>query len=57
MACRMKLIYDRNTYVVDLDRVSAFCHTQIVAYPSQFLTEVSLSSPLNKATQKPTKLF
>jgi hypothetical protein len=24
----IKLIYDRNTYVVDLDRVSAFCHTQ-----------------------------
>lgn len=23
----IKLIYDRNTYVIDLDRVSAFCHT------------------------------
>ena len=23
----IKLLYDRNTYVVDLDRVSAFCHT------------------------------
>ncbi len=24
----IKLTYDRNTYVVDLDRVSGFCHTQ-----------------------------
>jgi hypothetical protein len=24
----IKLIYDRNTYIVDLDRVSAFCCTQ-----------------------------
>jgi hypothetical protein len=24
----IKLTYDRNTYVVDLDRVSAFCYTQ-----------------------------
>jgi len=23
----LKLVYDRNTYIVDLDRVSAFCHT------------------------------
>ena len=23
----IKLIYDRNTYIIDLDRVSAFCHT------------------------------
>ncbi len=23
----IKLLYDRNTYVVDLDRISAFCHT------------------------------
>ncbi|MDX2242982.1 MAG: hypothetical protein NW224_20065 [Leptolyngbyaceae cyanobacterium bins.302] len=22
----IKLIYDRNTYIIDLDRVSAFCH-------------------------------
>lgn len=22
----MKLIYDRNTYVIDLERISAFCH-------------------------------
>ncbi|MEX0268419.1 hypothetical protein AB3R30_04695 [Leptolyngbyaceae cyanobacterium UHCC 1019] len=27
MAYWIKLIYDRNTYVIDLDRVSAFCHT------------------------------
>jgi 3-methyladenine DNA glycosylase/8-oxoguanine DNA glycosylase len=24
----IKLIYDRNSYVIDLDRVSAFCHSQ-----------------------------
>ncbi|MDX2231526.1 MAG: hypothetical protein NW220_17955 [Leptolyngbyaceae cyanobacterium bins.349] len=23
----IKLIYDRNTYIIDLDRVNAFCHT------------------------------
>lgn len=23
----IKLIYDRNTYIIDLDRVSAFCYT------------------------------
>lgn len=23
----MKLTYDRNTYIIDLDQVSAFCHT------------------------------
>jgi len=23
----MKLIYDRNTYIIDLERISAFCHT------------------------------
>jgi Fe-S cluster assembly iron-binding protein IscA len=23
----IKLIYDRNTYIIDLDRVSTFCHT------------------------------
>lgn len=28
MAYWIKLTYDRNTYVVDLDRVSAFCYTQ-----------------------------
>lgn len=22
----IKLIYDRNTYIIDLDRISAFCH-------------------------------
>lgn len=27
MAYWIKLIYDRNTYIIDLDRVSAFCHT------------------------------
>jgi hypothetical protein len=24
----IKLVYDRNTYVIDLDRVGAFCHMQ-----------------------------
>lgn len=23
----IKLVYDRNTYIIDLERVSAFCHT------------------------------
>lgn len=23
----IKLTYDRNTYVIDLDRIGAFCHT------------------------------
>ncbi|EKQ70961.1 hypothetical protein OsccyDRAFT_1270 [Leptolyngbyaceae cyanobacterium JSC-12] len=23
----LKLIYDRNTYIIDLDQVGAFCHT------------------------------
>ncbi|MBF2027312.1 MAG: hypothetical protein IGS48_11160 [Oscillatoriales cyanobacterium C42_A2020_001] len=23
----IKLLYDRNTYIIDLDRVGAFCHT------------------------------
>lgn len=27
MAHWIKLIYDRNTYVIDLDRIGAFCHT------------------------------
>ncbi len=28
MAYWIKLTYDRNTYLVDLDRVSAFCYMQ-----------------------------
>ncbi|MGQ9870577.1 hypothetical protein [Leptodesmis sp.] len=28
MAYWIKLTYDRNTYLVDLDRVSAFCYVQ-----------------------------
>jgi hypothetical protein len=28
VASWIKLVYDRNTYIIDLDRVSTFCYTE-----------------------------